>query len=146
MADSPDPNGPHEHLYEPHLLTRARAAAAADTPARAVICCVICSANTTLPSVPRAERDVVDDAHTLPSAPPPPVEGEAVEVVGRVEAAWQTWQVGTWRVVVGGHVVFASEQGGHLAALLAAWRAGEEVVVTSQRRRGDCYVTNMHRL
>ena len=146
MADSPDPNGPHAHLYERHLLARARAAAAADTPAQAVIACVICSATTVLPSVPRVERDVVEALPAPSPAPRAAVEGERVEVIGPVEAAWQTWQEGTWRVVVGVHVVFACEQGGHLAALMAAWRAGEEVAVCARRRRGDCYVTSVRRL
>ena len=145
MADSPDPNSPHEHLYESHLLARARAAAAADTPARAVICCVICSATTVLPQVPQVERDVVEDVPALSPAPPPPVKGERVEVIGRVEAAWETWQVGTWRMVVGSHVVFASAEAGMVQTLMAAWRAGEEVAVTARRRRGDCYVTSVRR-
>lgn len=124
----------------------ARAAVAADTPGRAVIACVICSATTVLPSVPRAERDVVEAVPGPSPAVRPPVEGERVEVIGPVEAAWATWQEGTWRVVVGGLVVFACEQGGHLTALLAAWRAGEEVAVSARRRRGDCYVTSVRRL
>ena len=146
MADSPDPNSPHAHLYERHLLARARAAATADDPARAAIRCVICSVSTTLPFAPRVERDVVDVVPTLSPAPPPPVEGERVDVVGPVEAAWQTWQAGTWRVVVGGHVVFASAEGGAVRTLMAAWRAGEQVAVTARRRRGDCYVERVRRL
>ena len=146
MADSPDPNGPHEHLYERHLLARARAAAAADTPAQAVIACVICSATTVLPSVPRVERDIVEALPAPGPAPRAAVEGEQVEVVGPVEAAWQTWQAGTWRVVVGGRVVFASAEGGKVRALMQAWHAGDEVAVTAWRRRGDCYVTAVRRL
>ena len=146
MADSPDPDGPHEHLYHRHLLERARAAAAADTSARAVIACVICSATTAVRPPPGVERDVVEAVPAPAPAPRAAVEGERVEVVGFVGAAWETWQVGTWRVVVGGHAVFASTEGGAVRALMAAWRAGEQVVVTAQRRRGDCYVGYVRRL
>ena len=107
---------------------------------------MICSAITVLPSVPRVGRDIVEAVPAPALAPRAAVEGDRVEVVGPVEAVWETWQIGTWRVVVGGHVVFASAEGGALGALMAAWRAGEEVSVTARRRCGDCYVDGVRRL
>ena len=145
MADSPDPNGPHEHLYEPHLLARARAAAGADAPARAVICCVICSATTVVSPPARGEGDVVDDAPAPPPAAHPSLQVESVEVAGCVEAAVVTWQRGTWRVVIAGVVVFAREGDGCAQALRAAGQAGQEVRVLARRIRADLWVDAVHR-
>ena len=145
MADSPDPNGFHPHLYEPHLLARARAAAAADAPARAVICCVICSATTVLPSAPRVERDVVEDVPAPPPAAHTSLQVESVEVVGCVEAAVATWQRGTWRVVIAATVVFAREGDGCAQALRAAAEGGEPVRLLARRIRADLWVDHVHR-
>ena len=145
MADSPDPNRPHAHLYEPHLLERARAAAAAGTLAQAVICCVICSATTTVGPPPGVERDVVDDVPAPAPAARTSLQVESVEVVGFVEAAVVTWQRGTWRVVIAGVVVFAREGDGCAQALLAAGQAGQEVRVAARRIRADLWVDAVHR-
>ena len=145
MADSPDPDGPHEHLYEPHLLERARAAAVADTPARAVIACVICSATTVLAPPARGEGDVVDDVPAPPPAAHTSLQVESVEVVGCVEAAVVTWQRGTWRMVVAATVVFAREGDGCAQALRAAGQAGKVVRVAARRIRADLWVDAVHR-
>ena len=145
VADAPDPNGPHKHLYERHLLARARAAAAVDTSARAVIRCVICSATTTVGPPPGVERDVVDHVPAAPSTAHPSVEVRQVEVVGCVEAAVVTWQRGAWRVVVAGVVVFAREGDGCAQALRAAGQGGQEVRVVARRIRADLWVDAVHR-
>ena len=145
VADAPDPDGPHEHLYERHLLVRARAAAAVDAPARAVVACVICSATTTVLPPLRVERNVIDDVPVAHLAGPTSVEVRQVEVVGCVEAAVVTWQRGTWRVVIDGSVVFAREGDGCAQALRAAGQGGEQVRVLARRIRADLWVDQVAR-
>lgn len=117
MADSPDPNGPHQYLYHRHLLARARARGATEAAAVGAVGCVICGASTTIEPASRrgveqtqsagpgggegVERDVVKL-----------VSDERVQVVGHVEEVRATSMPGMWRVTIAGRVLFAREGDG----------------------------------
>lgn len=148
MADSPDPDGAHQHLYHPDLLARARGRAPTKAAVVGAVACVICGTVATIePSLRRdvepalghgggegVEDDVVD-----------PVGIERVEVAGHVEGAWATSQRAAWRVFIDGRIVFARQSDGCVQALQAAARAVEAVRVATRCIRADLWADAVHR-
>lgn len=163
VPDAPNPHGRHEHLFHPHQLDAARAAAREGRDARAVVACVICGATTAITApapereqvaaeVEAARRRVEETPATLARITQveaercAPAGRQREEVVGLVQAAWPTFDVRYWRVVVGERVLFAHADRGHLEVLREAHVAGEQVVVVALWASGDCYVQSVARV
>lgn len=149
VADCPDPDGPHEHLYHRHLLARAHGRGPTEAPGVGAVACVICGTVTTIEPAPRPSAEQVwasqpaggggeRDALDL-------VGIELVEVVGHIQGAWATSQRGAWRVSIGGRIVFARQSDGCTQALQAAARAGDQVCVAARRIRADLWADAVHR-
>lgn len=150
VADAPNPDAPHQHLYHRHLLARARGRGPTETAAVGMVACVICDASTTIE--PESRRDVEQAWAVGPGGgedggyevlEPVGVEGVRVDVL--VEGLWAISQRGAWRVVVGGRVLFAREGDGCAQALRAAGQAGDQVRVTARRLRADLWADAVDR-
>lgn len=149
VADAPNPEGAHLHLFHPHLLAQARQDAAR-TGSPHQVWCVICGAAATIE--PAQRRDVEQARAVRPGGGEgggrevlEPVAIERVQIDGVVEGLWAISQRGAWRVVVGGRVLFAREGDGCAQALRAAAEAGEQVRVAARRIRADLWVDVVHR-
>lgn len=149
VADAPNPDAPHLHLFHPHLLAQARQDAARTGLTREVWC-VICGAAATIE--PAQRRDVEQVRAVGPGGGVgggrevlEPVGVERVQMVGLVEGLWSISQRGAWRVVVGGRVLFAREGDGCAQALRAAAQAGDQVRVAARRIRADLWADAVQR-
>lgn len=145
VADAPNPDGPHLHLFRPHLLAQARADAARTGSTREVWC-VICRGVTTIGADP-APRDRCGDGEPAgdfePVAPQRhhgAARGPRQEVRGLVVVLAPTTARDLVRLRVGDVVVFASHASGHAEALRAAAARGDHVRADAERVGGDLYV------